>query len=245
MREIVPREISGHLISLHSVMIALGHFVAYVTTLPTIDPLSMYISFCVPLIAVVIQAFLLYFFYEFETPSFLWLKNKRSEVSYIQAMTVISRLYLITEASPRCSLTSEDEIQDYPIISLKDVMKDSSLRRSLINCITLGAFTNLVGINLFLVYFPAYARDTSNLTVQTQTFIIYLSYFILSLFIFLILNSNFTSEIGRVRLLKLGSIGMGLCYLILAFRPLYLNADLNFGIVMAFIFLYQNSIGSI
>ena len=141
-------------------------------------------------------------------------------------MTVISKLYLITETSPRCSFTSENEIQDTPIISIKDVMKDSSLRRSLINCIVLGAFTNLVGINLFLVYFPAYARDTSNLTVRNQTFTIYLSYFLLSIFIFLILNSKFYSEIGRVRLLRYGSLGMAICYFILAFRPLYLNADL-------------------
>jgi MFS family permease len=82
VREIVPTEISTSMISLHVIVIALGHFISYVATLLFIDSSMIYISFCIPLLAVGIQAFILLFIYEFETPSYLWIKNRREEVIY-------------------------------------------------------------------------------------------------------------------------------------------------------------------
>lgn len=190
VREIVPTEISSHLISLHSVMIALGHFVGYVLSLVSTETHMAYISFCLPALALGIQAFLLYFFYEFETPSFLWFKNRRPEVTSNQALNIISRLYLINEPNSDNSFELESEVSDYPILSFNDVIHDQLLRRSLLNCIALGAFTNLVGVNTFLIYFPSYARNISDLSVKYQTLIIYASYFCLSIFIFLFIKRN-------------------------------------------------------
>jgi hypothetical protein len=100
-------------------------------------------------------------------------------------------LYLSSQPSFWGSVSDDFQLTDTTIITLKDVMRDESLRKSLLNCIGLGAFTNLVGINFFLFYFPAYAGDVPSFPLEYQIFTIYFCYFILSLFIFVLIGSNF------------------------------------------------------
>lgn len=106
-------------------------------------------------------------------------------------MRIINRLYLIAPTTPGSSIMLEDESSNPPIISGKEVMKDPSHRKSLLNCIVLGAFTNLVGINTFLVYFPSYSLDVSGFTKEYQALTIYSSHFIVSFFIFPLIRCNF------------------------------------------------------
>lgn len=227
-------------------MMALGHFIAYVMAILSADSPIIYLGFCVPAIAVLTQAILLSIIYDFETPSFLFFKNKRSEVNSIQAKRVINRLYLINQTTPGSSISSEDDQDICAIISSRDIMNFSSVRKSLINSIILGIFSNLVGINTFLVYFPIYAKDMPGFTRKSQGLAIYASYFFLSFFIFYLIRSNIYLEIGRVNLIKIGSICMGICMVLMLLGSFFFRSlELYFTLVIVYLFFYQNSIGPI
>lgn len=140
--------------------------------------------------------------------------------------------------------------------SLAEACKNPAMLRALIISICnfyldLGLFNNLVGVNLFVSYYYKLAKmldldDMSPSEPKYQLSILLLISFLASASIYFFIDSKYYTEVGRKKLLLIGSLGMASCYIILIiFNSFEVSKEVTYLTICGFLIFFQTSIGPI
>lgn len=260
VREMVPLEHTGFLGAFTQVMNTFGNLwgAGLSTCLEEyIDKEYIIIVFLIPIVFSLIQTYLILKFYNFESPSYLWINNLKKE-----ALFLINKLYInsaiadthsfIKRSAVRsiediCEVEDEDEDEVHPVPTYKTVLFSSNYRKSLLIACGLGLFKTLIGIDFFMILMHhnlSYEKPSETYENITKVSV-YLFNFLGACVTLCYIDSKKYAEIGRVKLLKIGAVMMFCilcCISIHRFVGNYYYISILIG---SFVFVYQATIGTV
>lgn len=92
VREMAPNELSGRMVASIGIMETLGFSCARTSLEPFAEALGnelAFLLFLIPIPLAILQTALFVFYFKHESPSFLWISNRRKE-----AISLVNTLYL-------------------------------------------------------------------------------------------------------------------------------------------------------
>ncbi len=257
VREMVPLEYAGFLGAFTQVMNTFGNFWGaglsnYGEVYVSLD--FMFIIFLIPILFSLIQTFLILNFYNYESPSYLWVHNLKKEAFFL-----INKLYINPNLSDTSSyikssavrsiedICEDDESEIHSVVSYKTVLFSPNYRKSLLIACGLGLFKTLIGIDFFIILLDhnlSY-EEPDEIYEITAKVLIYLANFLGALTSLIYIESEYYIEIGRVRLLRVGAVLMFFILCGISLHRQVNSYEYVSTLIGSFVFIYQASLGTV
>ena len=253
----VPLEYAGFLGAFTQVMNTFGNFWGaglsnYGEVYVSLD--FMFIIFLIPILFSLIQTFLILNFYNYESPSYLWVHNLKKEAFFL-----INKLYINPNLSDTSSyikssavrsiedICEDDESEIHSVVSYKTVLFSPNYRKSLLIACGLGLFKTLIGIDFFIILLDhnlSY-EEPDEIYEITAKVLIYLANFLGALTSLIYIESEYYIEIGRVRLLRVGAVLMFFILCGISLHRQVNSYEYVSTLIGSFVFIYQASLGTV
>lgn len=262
VREMVPLEHTGLFGAFTQVMNTFGNLCGaglstYLGEFVTED--LLFIIFLIPIVFSLIQTCLILKFYNFESPSYLWINNLKKE-----AFILINKLYINTSVLDTHSIHKnstvrsiedlcEDEVENesegeiHSVPTYKTVLFSPNYRKSLLIACGLGLFKTLIGIDFFIILLDhnlSYEPHPEGYD-NSAKMLVYLVNFLGACVAICYIDSKNYAEIGRVRLLRIGAIVMFLILFCIAIHRIVENYIYITALISSFVFVYEATIGTV
>jgi hypothetical protein len=214
----------------------------------------MFIIFLIPILFSLIQTFLILNFYNYESPSYLWVHNLKKEAFFL-----INKLYINPNLSDTSSyikssavrsiedICEDDESEIHSVVSYKTVLFSPNYRKSLLIACGLGLFKTLIGIDFFIILLDhnlSY-EEPDEIYEITAKVLIYLANFLGALTSLIYIESEYYIEIGRVRLLRVGAVLMFFILCGISLHRQVNSYEYVSTLIGSFVFIYQASLGTV
>lgn len=238
VREMSPSEIYARLGSINQFMITFGILLAYCSVfLITAGESMVLLIFCFPILVSFVQIGMFLVIFKTDTPTFMMSKNRVED-----ALKIMNELYFNNS-----SVTLADDAfgsqlgNEYQEVTYKDLFTPKYFKNFKMGCI-LSILQQLSGINYIIFASAFYLKNAEGLNIYESICIIGLVNCISGSFSVFLLKDRYK------KFLKIGALGMSLCYLIIIsgifinfqyFNLLYLIC------ILFFIVCFEFSIGPI
>lgn len=240
--EFSPKDIRGRMLGLQQLVMVGGQLVVYIVNFSIAKGMIhewvvefgwrwMLASVLVPCILFMFLAFLIP-----ESPR--WNIMKNNDQKALDTLSKISNKihaqHLLNEIKE--SFLSNDKTKSANLLSVLSCPKSRYI--TLIGC-TIAVLQQLTGINILLYYAPSLLK---NITGSNQESLFQTIFLGIALFLGVLIALRFIDNVGRVKLLRLGSIGCCLCLLISSLT-FYFNITgyLPITILVIFVLIYAIS----
>ncbi|CAG9316879.1 unnamed protein product [Blepharisma stoltei] len=248
IRELTPIETYNSLAAMNQVMITLGILISYclgTLACQTHSAFTNALAFSFPIAISLLHLFLMYWKFDNETPTYLWMSNRRQD-----AIALMSWLYYNQDLKDSFgNIIDPNPDQENKVVSYKDLFTMETHKRGLKLGCTVAILQQFTGINM-IIYHSTALMEKSDSSQSSRDYFTILFGIINWSSAFLIVY--FLYHKGKKQMLEIGAVGMGCCYIILLIlEPISIYEDnqvligTKIAIIAVFMFFFEISIGPI